>query len=1005
MGGEWIEPAAADNGHSSTSFKYTNISSMPLLLSVNASTLLSMNKLDRDEHSFIIQPADLLVGLRAQYDAHDGNTVIDLDGIVTDLNGTVVSGVPVDIRILKDVNAKSVLENPEVFRLAFSSGNELIKQHLKVSGDSNLVLVATVRDNHGRPSRTIMDVSSSTETIVPANAAPLTISTNKDIYHPGDECRLRFSQPFESCNGFGALSTMQEIESFPIDSRTSEREVSIKIPDATNGKHLGIIKLFESKPIEKTSREAEGQFQICVEPKLQVLRLSLSCKNAAISNGKQKEVTLHVTDENNQPIPNANAILVAYPIGADGEFRDENFQFQLLNPTYTHLFASSLSRAPTMSDLGAVRKPITTFPNSLRVEKFVDRTFKQLPENALGKNVFPLQTLQTDAEGTATFVFDAPTATGNNTRICAFVMTQAGNGFDRSSLILPGQNSVFSESADSVFSSKEFSTIAKEPARQKFDNIEVVQSAITTLGEKNINFKDALPRSQPLAIAMSNSLLTPLAVSAERMIAETPQTTDLHGARLLTLLSLLPFVTDGRTQQRYKSAIAEDVKVLESLEDYIYPFRMSWIPANMKDRTWLGNEPPFMAPLLTEALLLAKQRGFFDWPSMSSFPVHLLLQPNSVGQDQSALGENTKALAYSGFVGSKISKFIGYPPLRSNFYVPTIVEKIREIPLEAIAWLMVYRKDVDFDQPTTTLIENRFIQGVTDELASADQVQAQAANEHKLRRLSAMLIAFLQFDSESQKVDELAKAIAKLLARAEYAYEDVERSYAATALADYYDHRRSIAEFGNATIRSKNRPSTNLEFSQGSPSIQVLRMAHGEGLPEITGTDNVGAGEISQLTDSKTNARNNGVAVKRTFSFPNAAACFVDGNGVWHCKAGASLTEHLEFVPTNTIDRVIVNEMRNVSARAKVEHLPKADPTAPVFRQENYRKSWPQQISQNSNSMTVYGSDIAPGVYSLTYEITFPESGTFKLPGVIVQSAYDRSIYGLSDEQTIVVNP
>ena len=165
-----------------------------------------------------------------------------------------------------------------------------------------------------------------------------------------------------------------------------------------------------------------------------------------------------------------------------------------------------------------------------------------------------------------------PAEPNSNARICAYIMTQTGEGFENASLILPSEASRLPESGDdSALPSPKIVT-PSVTASAKFENFDLFDSNIVSLKEsKNLHQKSGAPNTAPLALVLSNSKLTPLAMSAERMLAQTPRTSDLRGARLLTLLSLLPFAADAPTKQRYQSAIKDDSNAIAKLDDFVYP--------------------------------------------------------------------------------------------------------------------------------------------------------------------------------------------------------------------------------------------------------------------------------------------------------------------------------------------------------------------------------------------------------------------------------------------------
>lgn len=1001
----WSEGTTTPDGQGTARFKYSNISSTPLTLNLYCSRLDSPDRIQRDDHSFTVQPADLLIGVKTQSDTDNGNTTIDVETIATNLSGDAASDKSVEIKVFRDAHAKHAWDNPELASISFVSGTKPIKHRLKVSCESDLILIAMVKDDQQRASRTILDISSVVSTTTPANAAPLAVSTNKNVYHSGELCKLNFARPFESSNGFVAIAASDKVATFPIKNQSLATAVSFKIPENSNGEYTGIVKIFESKPVEKTSREAEGEFHILIEPKFQKLRLRLKCNDL---NDTRKRASLQVTDENGLPVQNANVILAGEHDCENVECKDENFQLQMVNPCRTTLFASSLSRAPIISDVTNMRNPISTFPAEVSTEKFVNRTFKNLPEYPSGAKIFPLQTLQTDANGVATFEFVSTNIIGN-ARIYAYVMTQSGNGFESTSLMLPADRSKPVESDREISPRSQKSLESSETKLStKFENFELFDSDIVNLKEQKKMLSNIAPNTTPLSIAISNSRLTPLAVSAERMLAQNPLTSDLRAARLLTLLSLFPFIEDVSTQKRFTSAINEDVRVVSNLDDAYLPIHASWIPVNLRGDYWRELESPYTAALLAEALLLAKQRGYFEWKSLAGFPIHLLVgnvyHYNYIDANQSQFFETTKSSAFGIYVASKMKNYVLYPPLSVAFNLQSIEQKMSELPPETLAWLVVCRNDLGFHKPTVEVLEQSFLKSVAAELSTSVKADKDGS---KLRRLSSMLTGLLRFNPQSELIEDLANAIDRALNSPEYKYKDVERSFAAVALCDYYDHRPTAAQAGIAKIEFKRGSPVTFDFRRDTPAISVLEVEPSAGNPVLSGSTNLSWGAVYCPANSAYGARNSGIAIKRTFRSADAGLdkCFVDEKGVWHCKANSPITEHIEFIPINTIKNLVLSEKMSTSAKVETTHFPVTTGYSPQYKGNNYRETWPQKIIQSSSKIAVYGSDLQPGKYVFDYQVNFRTPGTFKLPGVTAQSAYENALYGVSEAQTVIVTP
>ncbi|MFN8554851.1 MAG: hypothetical protein U0103_25550 [Candidatus Obscuribacterales bacterium] len=1002
-GDQFSEPPPEQNKHDSITFTYDNRCSMPINIRVFTFRNSLPNKLEREDHSFIIQPADLLVGVKAKSDCHQGSTLIDLEGIVTDHTGVTAAGKPVEIKILKDIGAKNDWENVPLLSQTFISSNSPTKLNLEVKDDAKLLLLATVTDGNNKISRTILDICPEKISSKPSNAAPIRVSTHKRAYHPGEKCILNLDQPFEQSSGFGAFSTESSIESFLIDKNTADKEVSFLIPKNAVGKLSGIIKLFGTKTAAENYGEAEGQFELNVEPFVQAIRVSLSCDKAATQELETQKLSVQVLDENSNPVPGASVILTGAYDGHDADFRDEDFNFLMSNPRKTALYASSLTRGPTLSTTADERKPISEQPGILTNEKQSDRALKRITKYASTEGVFPLQLLKTDDHGTAEF----NTNLGNlrdNAVIKAFVMTKSGSGFGSTSIILPGKSSIFTDDKARAAQGTQSAEPSTTTMDQQFDNLGLLNSEVLSLKDQKSIVNYNTQRTAPIALSISNSMLTSLASSAERLLLQHPATSDQHAARLITLLSLLPFLNDPGTARRYEETIEADTRVMESLNDFSLSHEMSWIPQS-KARISVFNkfEPPFVVPLLAQSLLMSKERGFYEWPEIESCRTELLTR-NLGSQQYSDAAEEQKAIAYAGYVGFQIHKFMDFPPLSWMYKVTQLgsdTKIVQKHSAETIAWLIPYRTHMEFSQPVIKALESKFTELVDKEIS--EQSREIVHEPHKLRLLSAMLIAQLSLNDKSNKANLLAKSIDERMKMPECVYDDIDRAFACMALTQFYDRFHS-SDLAAATVKIKDREE-HFQFPANSILIQSLKVPRDSDSIELKGTAGLTCELVEKLKDEIEKPAVKGIAIKRTFKpLRNSDETFVDGQSNLHCKVGSILVEKIQFVPAKTLDHIVVTEPTQLDS-TRVGALPAASQSAAQFKTGNYKSTWPQAITTDENHLRVYGSDIRPGEYEFIFQRTFPKLGKFKLPAAYVESPYDHSVFGISSGQTIIVDP
>jgi hypothetical protein len=101
---------------------------------------------------------------------------------------------------------------------------------------------------------------------------------------------------------------------------------------------------------------------------------------------------------------------------------------------------------------------------------------------------------------------------------------------------------------------------------------------------------------------------------------------------------------------------------------------------------------------------------------------------------------------------------------------------------------------------------------------------------------------------------------------------------------------------------------------------------------------------------------------------------------------------------------VVLHAPRAVTGIIRLSDLPKSAPNAAQYKESDYAMTWPQTIAEENNSLKVYGSDFKPEIYKFAFQITFLSPGTVKLPAATIEEPYKHSCYGVSQEQTVIVD-
>ncbi|MCB0030369.1 MAG: hypothetical protein KDE28_20805, partial [Anaerolineales bacterium] len=279
--------------------------------------------------SLLVHPADLYVGLHSDQTFVKKGTPLEIQAIVTDLDGNAVAGRPIEIRAARlewryrqgswgEVEA-------DVQFCAVESTTEPVLCTFDTPNGGEYRITATIQDESGRE-----NMSEFTRWVSGGNRPvsrnieqeQLLLIPDKDEYQPGDTAQILVQAPFYPAEGLLTVSRngILYTERFQIGE---DGTATLQIPIAEE--HVPNLELQvdlagsaprtddEGQPrpdLPARPAYASGNLSLRIPPLSRTLTVSASPQASALAPGESTAVDVTVLDANGQPVPDAELLLV-----------------------------------------------------------------------------------------------------------------------------------------------------------------------------------------------------------------------------------------------------------------------------------------------------------------------------------------------------------------------------------------------------------------------------------------------------------------------------------------------------------------------------------------------------------------------------------------------------------------------------------------------------------------------------------------------------------------------
>ncbi|MBK7584787.1 MAG: hypothetical protein IPI67_31935 [Myxococcales bacterium] len=277
----------------------------------------------------LVHPASVTVGLREESTLLSAGKSLNLDVIVTDIDGNAVAGRPVSIKMERVVTRwRGSVSDEEVGPpepCALSSTTESQRCSLATKSGGLHRVTATVTDVHGRPSQSQLELWVMGED-PPENPtlrqARVELVPGQREYKPSDTAEILVVAPFAPAEG--VLTVRREglvkVERIRLDKRTSTLKVPLNehwLQNVTVEVDLVGATLRENErgepdaSLPKRPAFASGSAGLKIPPKDRSLAIRITPEKKELEPGGKTRVRFQVSDANGQPVSGASLAMVA----------------------------------------------------------------------------------------------------------------------------------------------------------------------------------------------------------------------------------------------------------------------------------------------------------------------------------------------------------------------------------------------------------------------------------------------------------------------------------------------------------------------------------------------------------------------------------------------------------------------------------------------------------------------------------------------------------------------
>ena len=278
--------------------------------------------------SLLVHPADFYVGMRSERYFVERGTPLDIELIVTDLDGNAISDRPIHVTAArlewKYSNGSWQEEQADLQECTVGSTDEPVTCTFETPLGGRYQITASVTDTQGRPNQSRMTRWVSGGQQPPAREVEqeiVTLIPDKEIYHPGDVAEILVQAPFNPAEGLLTVSRSGILYTERFDLKDGTVTLQVPIEDA----HIPNLNVQvdvvgaalrtddQGETIDDAPSRpafATGQLNLSIPPLQRTLALQITPQDTELEPGGETTIDLVLEDANGRPVVDAALAVV-----------------------------------------------------------------------------------------------------------------------------------------------------------------------------------------------------------------------------------------------------------------------------------------------------------------------------------------------------------------------------------------------------------------------------------------------------------------------------------------------------------------------------------------------------------------------------------------------------------------------------------------------------------------------------------------------------------------------
>ena len=300
----------------------------PYTVSADATVMDTNRQAWSSSTNLLVHPSDLYVGMRSERSFVKQGVPLDIEAIVTDVDGAAIAGREVEITAVNEIykwqGGRLTLERVDVQTCTVTSTTEPVQCTFETENGGRYEITAVVTDDQGRPNESKFTRWVSGGNRPRANRVEqetVTLIPDKESYQPGDTAEILVQPPFTPAE---ALLTVERngilyTEQFRIEQDSTTLQVPI------SGDHIPNlyvqVDIVGSVPrtgdddeaitdIPPRPAYATGRLRLDVPPHERALDVTVEPLETQLEPGSETAVSVTVVDANGSPVSGAELAVV-----------------------------------------------------------------------------------------------------------------------------------------------------------------------------------------------------------------------------------------------------------------------------------------------------------------------------------------------------------------------------------------------------------------------------------------------------------------------------------------------------------------------------------------------------------------------------------------------------------------------------------------------------------------------------------------------------------------------